>query len=91
LPLALRLDHVWHLFVIRHKRRDDLQKYLTENDVQTLIHYPTPHHRQAAYKELNTLNFPITEQIHREVLSLPISPLLTDLEIEEVVGSINDF
>jgi dTDP-4-amino-4,6-dideoxygalactose transaminase len=91
LPLALRLDHVWHLFVIRHKRRDDLQKYLTENDVQTLIHYPTPPHRQAAYKELNTLNFPITEQIHREVLSLPISPLLTDLEIEEVVGSINDF
>ncbi len=83
--------HVWHLFVIRTTKREKLQEYLTKNEIQTLIHYPIPPHKQDAYKELNSLNLPITEQIHREVLSLPISPVMKDSEVENVVSVLNDF
>lgn len=86
-----RLSHVWHLFVIRLHRRDELQKYLTETGIQTLIHYPIPPHQQLAYKEWNNLSYPITEQIHEEVLSLPISPVLTDNEVEKVVDLLNEY
>lgn len=85
------LSHVWHLFVIRTKERDKLQNYLTENGIQTLIHYPIPPHKQIAYKEWNTLTFQVTEQIHNEVLSLPISPVMTKEEIEYVVKVLNKF
>ncbi len=85
------LSHVWHLFIIRHPRRDELQKYLTENGIQTLIHYPIPPHKQLAYKEWNKLSFPVTEQIHKEVLSLPISPVMTKEEVENVVEQMNAF
>jgi dTDP-4-amino-4,6-dideoxygalactose transaminase len=85
------LAHVWHLFVIRHPKRDALQKYLSDHGIQTLIHYPIPPHKQQAYKELNTMSFPITEQIHREVLSLPISQILKDEEIGKVVSIINKY
>ncbi len=84
-------EHVWHLFVIRTKDRSKLQSYLTENGVQTLIHYPIPPHKQLAYKEYNHFSFPITEQIHEEVLSLPISPVLTDNEVQLVIDSINSY
>ena len=84
-------SHVWHLFVIRTKNRDRLQQYLTKNGVQTLIHYPIPPHQQQAYKQYNSLNFPITEKIHNEVLSLPISPVMTEEEVEKVVNTINNF
>ena len=83
--------HVFHLFVIRHSNRDALQKYLTASGIQTLIHYPIPPHKQLAYKEWNALSFPITEKIHREVLSLPISPVMNMDEVEKVVKNINDF
>ena len=83
--------HVWHLFVIRYTNRTKLQAYLTENGIQTLIHYPTPPHHQQAYKEWNQLNFPITEQIHNEVLSLPISPVMREEEIEKVVEVLNNY
>lgn len=83
--------HVWHLFVIRTKNREDLQNYLMKNGIQTLIHYPIPIHKQVAYRELNNLSFPITEKIHREVLSLPISPVMTDEEIKRVVQVINEY
>jgi dTDP-4-amino-4,6-dideoxygalactose transaminase len=66
-------DHVFHLFVIRCKERDKLQAYLQEKGIQTLIHYPIPPHKQKAYPELSHLNLPITEAIHNEVLSLPMS------------------
>ena len=66
-------DSVWHLFVIRTKNRDKLQKYLLDNGIQTLIHYPIPPHKQSAYQNWNSLSYPISEQIHDEVLSLPIS------------------
>lgn len=82
-------SHVWHLFVIRHPHRDLLQKYLTNNGIQSLIHYPIPPHKQAAYKTWNTLTLPITETIHKEVLSLPISPLMSNQEIERVVKVLN--
>lgn len=84
-------SHVWHLFVIRTKQRTELQQYLASNGVQTLIHYPIPPHHQQAYRELRNLQFPITEQIHREVLSLPMSPVLTDEEIMQVIESVNSF
>jgi len=85
------LSHVWHLFVIRTKYRDRLQKHLADNGIQTLIHYPIPPHRQLAYRLWNELRFPITEKIHREVLSLPISPVMTNDEVKTVLETINDF
>jgi dTDP-4-amino-4,6-dideoxygalactose transaminase len=85
------LPHVWHLFVIRLPYRDLLQQYLTKNGIQTLIHYPIPPHKQLAYKDLNILPFPVSEQIHKEVLSLPMSPLMTEFEVNEVVKAINNF
>ena len=84
-------SHVFHLFVIRTPERDRLQKYLAECGVQTLIHYPIAPHKQGAYTEWNHLELPITEKIHAEVLSLPISPVMTEREAQRVVGEINDF
>ena len=84
-------SHVWHVFVVRCKEREKLQKYLEENGVQTNIHYPTPPHKQGAYQEWNHLSFPVTEKIHSEVLSLPISPVLTDEEVKKVVEIVNAF
>lgn len=84
-------EHVWHLFVIRTKSRNDLQNYLSDNNIQTLIHYPIPPHQQEAYKDLNYLSFPITEQIHSEVLSLPISPIMANEEIDKVIHIINSY
>ncbi len=84
-------SHVWHLFVIRSKNREDLQKYLLNHKIQTVIHYPIPPHKQDAYKELNNLYLPITEQIHNEVLSLPISSVISDSEIEFIINTINNY
>lgn len=81
--------HVFHIFPIRTKKRDELQKYLTDNGVQTNIHYPIPPHKQECYKDWNSWSFPITEQIHAEELSLPISPVITDEEVNEVIRLIN--
>jgi dTDP-4-amino-4,6-dideoxygalactose transaminase len=84
-------SHVWHLYVIRCKERDRLQQYLISNGIQTLIHYPIPPHRQEAYTEMNKFNLPITEAIHKEVLSLPISPVLTDDEVKHITAALNNF
>lgn len=83
--------HVFHIFPIRCKRRDELQKYLADNGVQTIIHYPIPPHKQECYKEWNNLSFPITEQIHREELSLPISPVVEREEIEMIIEALNSW
>lgn len=83
--------HVWHIFVIRCENRDELQKYLADNGVQTLIHYPVPPHQQSAYKEWNELSYPISENIHAGVLSLPIGPTITDEEIVTIIKAINNF
>jgi len=84
-------EHVWHLFVIRTPERDRLQKYLIDNGIQTLIHYPIPIHHQEAYTELSHLSLPITEAMHKEVLSLPISPVLTHEEVKTVVEVLNSY
>ena len=83
--------HVFHLFPIRSNRRNELQAYLTEHGVQTIIHYPIPPHKQECYKEWNGLSFPITEQIHDEELSLPISPVMELFEIQKIVDLLNDW
>lgn len=92
LPQVLSEEgHVWHLFVIRTENRNKLQKHLSDQNIQTLIHYPIPPHKQGAYKEYNKLSFPITEKIHNEVLSLPISAFMTDSEIKQIVKSLNSY
>lgn len=83
--------HVWHLFVIRSKDRVNFQKYMESNGVQTIIHYPIPPHKQKCYQEMNSMCFELTEQIHNEVVSLPISPVLTEAELCKIVNLINSF
>ena len=85
------LSHVWHLFVIRCANRESLAKHLEMNGVQTNIHYPTAPHHQGAYAEWAACSYPITEAIHREVLSLPISPVLTDDEVAQVIAAVNSW
>ena len=84
-------SHVWHLFVILAQNRDKLQEYLIKNNIQTLIHYPIPPHKQKAYKEFNQYQFPITEKIHNEVLSLPISSVICPNDIETITNLINSY
>ncbi|MBA4695975.1 MAG: DegT/DnrJ/EryC1/StrS family aminotransferase [Legionella sp.] len=83
--------HVWHLFVVRVEQRDRFQQYLRSYSIDTLIHYPIPPHKQAAYKSLNAMSFPITEKIHREVISLPISPVQTQEQTEYIIEIINQY
>ena len=83
--------HVWHIFAIRCENRDDLQKYLESNEIQTNIHYPTPPHKQGAYKEWANQAFSVSEEIHRTVLSLPISPVMIDEEVKKVVEVVNEW
>jgi dTDP-4-amino-4,6-dideoxygalactose transaminase len=83
------LNHVWHLFIIRHTKRDRLQEYLKEQGIQTLIHYPIPPHKQEAFKEWNNKSYPITEKFHIEVLSLPISGVMSEREVEIVTKALN--
>jgi dTDP-4-amino-4,6-dideoxygalactose transaminase len=85
------IDNVWHVFVIRNTKRDMLQKFLFEKNIQTVIHYPIPPHKQIAYKEWSSMSLPITENIHNQVLSLPLSQLMSDNEVEQVVEVINNF
>ncbi|WP_264565182.1 DegT/DnrJ/EryC1/StrS family aminotransferase [Flavobacterium sp. N3904] len=84
-------NHVFHLFIIRTKNRGDLQNYLAENNIETVIHYPIPPHQQKALQSLNNLSFPVTEKIHKEVLSLPISPVMTMDEVSNVISILNKY
>jgi dTDP-4-amino-4,6-dideoxygalactose transaminase len=90
-PASSYMQHVWHLFVIRTEKRNELQEYLQKNGIQTIIHYPIPPHKQAAYPEMRNLILPITEKIHNEVLSLPISPLMTVDEAKQICDLIDKF
>ncbi|KHA61691.1 aminotransferase [Vibrio variabilis] len=83
--------HVWHLFVIKTKYREKLQKYLSDNGIQTLIHYPIAPHKQLAYSEWNELHLPISEELHKDVLSLPISSVLETGDVRICVELINKF
>ncbi|MFD2938718.1 DegT/DnrJ/EryC1/StrS family aminotransferase [Flavobacterium notoginsengisoli] len=84
-------NHVFHLFVIRTKNREKLQEYLMQYNIQTLIHYPIPPHKQKAFPDWNHLSFPITEKIHNEVLSLPMSPVLTESEVDFIIEILNQY
>jgi dTDP-4-amino-4,6-dideoxygalactose transaminase len=90
LPI-ITTDSAWHLFVIRTKNRDELQKYLLDNGIQTLIHYPIPPYKQKAYKELENQSYPLTEIMRKEVLSLPISSVMNEDDAQVVIESINTF
>ncbi len=82
-------QNVYHIFPIFTEKRDELQQYLKEREIGTLIHYPIPPHKQKAYSEWNNLSFPITEKIHAQELSLPMSPTLTDEQVQYVIKAIN--
>ena len=84
-------NHVWHLFVIRTAERDNFKKYLDENHIQSLIHYPIPPHKQKAYSKLNHLHLEKTEKIHQEVLSLPMDPTMTDEQVKAVIEIVNGY
>lgn len=84
-------QHVFHIFTIRCEERDRLQRYLEENGVGTNIHYPIPPHKQECYRDWNSLSFPITEKIHEEELSLPMSPVMAEEEIGYVVSRLCEF
>lgn len=92
LPQAYAEDaHVWHVFVVRCERREDLQAHLEANEIQTNIHYPTAPHKQGAYIEWEQQSYPITEAIHQTVMSLPISPVMTDDEVLKVIEVVNEW
>jgi len=85
------LSHVWHLFVIRTQDRSHLQAYLTKNNIQTVIHYPIPPHKQDAFEELSLGYFPISERIHESIISIPLSPVLTMKEADFIIQVLNRY
>ncbi len=94
LPFAASwADHVWHLFPVRHAARNSLQKKLSDDGVQTIIHYPTPPHSQPAYSTSTPAQqrFPVAETIHNEILSLPLHPHLSTTLQDQVISSVLDF
>lgn len=84
-------SHVWHVFVVLTEKRDEFQQFLTKNGIQTIIHYPIPPHRQEAYREWNHMSLPISEKIHEQIISLPISPVMTQEQIDEVISVVNNY
>lgn len=84
-------SNVWHIFPIFCERRDELQKHLADKGIQTLIHYPIPPHKQECYSDWNSMSLPVTERIHAQELSLPISPVIQDYEVKAVIEAINLF
>lgn len=82
-------EHVWHIYAARVARRDAFRRHMERMGVETLVHYPTPPHRQRAFAEFADLSLPVTEAIHREVVSLPLHPVMTEAEIEKVVEAVN--
>ena len=84
-------NNVYHQFPVFCERRDELQEYLKKNDIQTLIHYPIPPHKQECYKEWNNRSYPITEKIHNQELSIPMNQAVSSQDAEQVVSVINSF
>ncbi|MGN6280377.1 DegT/DnrJ/EryC1/StrS family aminotransferase [Frateuria sp.] len=92
LPLVVQEEaHAWHLFVLRCRHRDALQRHLLACGVQTQVHYPVPPHRQPAYAGLLDVHLPLAERLHKEVLSLPMGPTLTDADVAHVIAAVNAF
>jgi len=84
-------SHVWHVFAVRVEDREKFRKYLSDNGIQTVIHYPVPPHKQPAYSEWNNDSYPISEKIHQEIISLPISPVMNPEEVEFVCKVVNSY
>lgn len=84
-------SHVWHIFVVRTNSRDKLASFLKESGIQTNIHYPIPPHQQQAYSEYEKDSYPITEQIHKQVLSIPISPVLSQQDVQYIISCLNQY
>jgi dTDP-4-amino-4,6-dideoxygalactose transaminase len=84
-------SHVWHLFVIRTEDRNKLQDYLNSKEIQTVIHYPIPPHKQDAYKEFSSLSFPVSERIHETVISLPLSSIMKSTDVDFIIDSLNSY
>ncbi|TBX68742.1 DegT/DnrJ/EryC1/StrS family aminotransferase [Flavobacterium silvisoli] len=84
-------NHVFHLFVVRTANRGELQEYLKANDIETMVHYPIPPHRQQALNHWQDSSFPVTEKIHQEVLSLPMSPVMTEAEVDTLIQILNQY
>ena len=92
LPMVVEVNsHVWHLFVIKTDQREKLSNYLLDNGIETLIHYPTAPHKQGAYREWSNKIYPKSEKLHLQVLSLPISPVMTNEQAEKIITVINKF
>ncbi|MGL5990780.1 MAG: DegT/DnrJ/EryC1/StrS family aminotransferase [Plesiomonas sp.] len=85
------LTHVWHLFVVRSEKREALQQHLATQGIQTLIHYPIAPHKQQAYSQWHNKQLPLTEQIHQQVLSLPLDPTMSDETVNVVISAVNEF
>lgn len=83
--------HVWHVFSVRVQDRKKFQKYLSDNGIQTVIHYPIPPHKQPAYSEWNKESYPISEKIHEQIISLPIHPVMKKEEVEFVCKVVNSY
>lgn len=90
-PISNWDSHVFHLFPVLVDNRNDFQKYLTDNNIQTLIHYPIPPYKQKCYMEYQYLNFPITDRIHEQELSLPMSPTLKSDEVTQIIDKVNQW
>lgn len=92
LPYIENMEHhVWHLFVLKTHLREELQRWLNKHNIQSLIHYPVPPHKQNAYKEMNELSLPLTENLHTKVLSIPMDPTMSDEDINTVIDTLNGF
>ena len=83
--------HVFHLFVIQISNREAMITHLTKHEIGYLIHYPVPPHQQEAFVDFSNLNFPVTEKIHQQVLSIPISPVLNNNEVQKIIEVLNSF
>lgn len=84
-------DNVYHIFPILCQHRNELQQYLADNGIGTIIHYPIPPHKQKCYKQWNSLSLPITERIANEELSIPLNQTMTDKDAKYVVEVLNSF
>jgi dTDP-4-amino-4,6-dideoxygalactose transaminase len=89
--VSIEESHAWHLFVVRSAHRDALQKHLSTQGIQTLVHYPIPPHRQPAYASLQHVHLPLTEQLHKEVLSLPMGPTMSSDDVDRVIAACQSF
>jgi dTDP-4-amino-4,6-dideoxygalactose transaminase len=84
-------DHIFHLFVVLVQDRDDFIEFLKRNEIGTLVHYPVAPHRQEALSAFSHLSFPVTEKIHREIVSIPVSPILTETQVSRIISVLNSY